>query len=56
MGCRQPTVASLLGKGSKIGKICRRIVVKKLPSKGGRGQKSRKICQVLNGLYVVYGE
>ena len=34
------------GKGSKI---CQRIVVKKLPTEGGRGQKSWKFADVLNG-------
>ena len=28
------------GKRSKIGQICQWIVVKKLPTEGGRGQKS----------------
>ena len=41
------------GEGSRISQICRRIVAKKLPAagladgSGGRGQKLRKICQLL---------
>ena len=36
------------GEGSKIGQICRRIVVKNCRRRGGRGQKSWKFADVLN--------
>ena len=37
------------GEGSKIGQICQRIVVKNCQREGGRGQKSWKFADVLNG-------
>ena len=37
------------GEVSKIYQICRRIVVKKMPTEGERGQKSWKFADVLNG-------
>ena len=36
-----------MGEGSKIGQICRRIVVKNCRREGGRGQKACKICRRL---------
>ena len=37
------------GKGSKIGQICLKTVVKNCQREGGRGQKSWKFVDVLNG-------
>ena len=37
------------GEGSKICQICQWIVVKKLPTERGRGQKLQKFADVLNG-------
>ena len=41
------TSAFFKGEGSKTSQICRRMLVKKLPTGGGQGSKLRKICRRL---------